>query len=138
MMSEHYINVLNCFKGRTLFGVSYLKPHLNLVLMYLIVFDLVYCHIQFKLLSYSVQTTAVTCLLSSQSPFRSVTRTLVEFFVKFILRMKSTGESHDVTSAQVLLPKSAKTAKSPNTRNPVATKEAAGIPGIQLYCLFDF
>ena len=78
--------------------------------------------------------------MSSQSPFRSVTRTPVESSVKFVLRMKSTGESDDVTSTQVLSSKSVKTAQSPNSRNPVATKGAAGtgIPGIQfiLYLIF--
>ena len=57
-------------------------------------------------------------------------RTPVEFSVKFVLRMKSTGESDDVTAAQVLSSKSVKTAQSPNSRNPVDTKGSGGIPGI--------
>ena len=79
---------------------------------------------------------AVTCLLSSQTPFRSVMRTPVECSVmKNLYRTKSTGESDDVTSAQVFRSSSVKTAQSPNSRNPVAMVMAAGI---RSFILIDY
>ena len=61
-------------------------------------------------------------MLSSQSASHRVTITWAEVSVcdLFALRTKSTGESADVTSAQVLRLWSVKTAQSPNCRNPVA------------------
>ena len=70
----------------------------------------------------------VTWLLSPQSPSRRVTLTVNAFCdcKRLILRTKSNGFVADVTTSQVLLLSSVKTAQSPKSVKPVAMAMVAG------------